>query len=100
MWLWGIIWDIDMLKFIQSFRQYLGERNTDKDEDEKEAIRHAKVKRREQETHDRLLATGGKEGEEAEKSRHRAAKKGEQQRHVANPRSKHKRPGHRTSSEE
>ena len=67
---------------MKTFGQYISERDT-KDDDEREAARHAKVKHREQETHDRLLATGGKEGEEAEKSRHRASKKGEQQRRIS-----------------
>jgi len=88
-----------MSKFIQSFKQYLlGE--ADVDDEDREKIRHAKVKRREQEIHQRVLSTGDKEGEEAEKTRHRTSKKGEQQRHVANPRSTYKRPGHRTTSEE
>jgi hypothetical protein len=46
------------------------------------------------------LATGGKEGDEAEKVRHRSAKRGEQQRHIADRRSKYKKPGHHTTSGE
>jgi len=75
-----------MIKFMHSFRQYLDEQS---DDEEEEKARHAKVKRREQETHGRLLATGGKEGEEAEKSRHRAVKRGEQSRHTRDKRSKY-----------
>ena len=82
---------------MQSFRQYISEQD---DEEEREKSRHAKVKRREQDAHRRVLDVGGPEGEEAEKSRHRAAKKGEHQRHVADRRSKYKKPGHHTTAGE
>ena len=87
-----------MSNFIKTFRQYLlGE---DRDEDEREKIRHGAVRSREQEQHRRVLATGGKEGDEAEKFRHRSSKRGEQQRHIADRRSKYRKPGHRTTSGE
>jgi len=87
-----------MSNFIKTFRQYLlGE---DRDEDEREKIRHGMARRREQEQHRRVLATGGKEGDEAEKFRHRSSKRGEQQRHIADRRSKYRKPGHRTTSGE
>jgi len=87
-----------MNNFIKTFSQYLfGE---DRDEEEKEKIRHSRMKEREQASHHRILATGGPEGEEAEKARHRSAKRGEHQRHVGDRRSKYKKLGHHTTSEE
>jgi hypothetical protein len=58
------------------------------------------MKEREQASHHRILATGDSEGEEAEKVRHQSAKRGEQQRHVGDRRSKYKKLGHHTTSEE
>ncbi len=87
-----------MSNFIQTFSQYLlGE---DRDEDEKEKSRHARMKRREQDAHQRVLSTGDREGEEAEKVRHRSARRSEQQRHVGDHRSKYKKPGRHTTSYE
>ena len=76
-----------MFKFIQTFKQYFIERRDDEDE---ERGRHLKVKHREKEQHDRILATGGKEGEGAENARHRAARRSEQSRHVRDKRSRYK----------